>query len=234
MTPKSFSDLPSELLMVIITYLELPDIVHMQVTCRRFATLIPEQTLDLAGLVASEDSAWALKRRRLACIFCARLRRASAFTDKQKMKKPKSRCCIECQDAYFQMNGGFGGRGDDDYPLNRGRTRLRSEYRKLNIDGLEKGICQSCHNCFDRWGCSNAGRGICKECFLDHNRESRMAEANRLAHDLRHIGQQGYGNWASDEFDGEDFDAIRDNREFEWCYWYWWDWVLDDEEEFGS
>ncbi|KPM35804.1 hypothetical protein AK830_g10786 [Neonectria ditissima] len=221
MTPSPpISRLPIELHHLIIDTLAFPDTAHLRATCRFLAALIPAQSSHYADLIAAEDSVWAVSRCRLTCVYCARMRRASAFTEKQKAEKPEYRSCYECQlkdlDSFDRQPTRWSWRA----PKNHHRTRLTDEPRKLKVDHVETEFCQWCHNVFKRWGRENAGRGVCSGCFHDNGFELGIWENHRLRNDMKRMKTNVVPSLAG--HDVEEWDDLLDAVYYEWWRYYEW------------
>ncbi|KAH7145586.1 hypothetical protein B0J13DRAFT_666077 [Dactylonectria estremocensis] len=220
MASPPISRLPLELHHVIISYLTFPDAPSLRATSRFFASLIPAYSWDYTDLVAAEDSVWAERRRRLACVYCARMRRASAFTEKQKAGLAEFRACYKCQKQFYEkQHWGF---ESHELPESQYRTRFNDEERKIKVDRVETGICIWCHNRFTRWGNRNANRGICTGCFHNNPRQSRICEAQRLHGDLKRIKSDAVPTMGN--LDGEHWGEILDTDETAPYYSYEWLW----------
>ncbi|KAH7165337.1 hypothetical protein EDB81DRAFT_779003, partial [Dactylonectria macrodidyma] len=217
MASSPISRLPLELHHIIIAYLTFPDVPSLRATSRSFASLIPAYSWDYTDLVAAEDSVWAERRRRLACVYCARMRRASAFTEKQKAGPAEFRACFDCQKQYYlKQHWGY---EPHELPESQYRTRFNSEL-KIKVDRVERGICVWCHNSFNRWGKHKAGRGVCAECFHDNPKQSKIFEAHRLHGDLKRIKSDAVPTMGN--LDGEHWGEILDTDENGWYYYCEW------------
>ncbi|KAK7430479.1 hypothetical protein QQZ08_002998 [Neonectria magnoliae] len=221
MTPSPLSVLPPELHHLIIDHLAFPDTAHLRATCRFFASLIPTQSSHYVDLIAAEDSAWAVNQRRLTCVYCARMRRASAFTEKQKAHKPEYRSCYECVQGSLDPRDRDFTRWSWSEPKNYHRTRFTDEHRKLNVDHIETAICQWCHNYFKRWGKQNAGRGVCSGCFHDNAFELGIWENHRLRNDMKRMKTDVLPSLGG--HDVEEWDDITDEVAFDW--WRHLEWI---------
>ncbi|KAH7124355.1 hypothetical protein EDB81DRAFT_812747 [Dactylonectria macrodidyma] len=226
----SIFSLPLELRLTIIDKLAFPDTANLRATCRSFASLIPAQSSHYLDLLAVEDSAWAVKRGCLTCVYCARMRPASAFTEQEKSKKTaravQFRCCYSCALAYDATGVVL---RDRCTPVNHTRTRFSNDKTKVHVDHIERAICKWCHNSFNRWGSRYADREVCTRCFHDNPTELAVHESIRYNKDLirmehkyfqsRH-GQRTLGVICNGD---EDLTDIRDDED--WLYNLEWDWA---------
>ncbi|KAH6991266.1 hypothetical protein BKA56DRAFT_705685 [Ilyonectria sp. MPI-CAGE-AT-0026] len=219
MSSSPILNLPAELYPLIIDYLVFPDTAHLRATSRFFASLIPTQSSGYLDLAAADDSIWAVRKWRLTCAYCARMRPASAFVEKQKTKSAHFRSCYDC----YEWGSGTPGERIwfSDIPINLHRTRFNNEHRKLKLEvnRREKDICRWCHNVFNRWGSKPASRAVCIECYHETPSNSIILEEHRLWNDLQRMGRDAVPNWHG--FDGTDLGVIRGD-DGEWYFHFLW------------
>lgn len=125
---------PTELLTLIVENLQFPDTAHARATCHTLASLISEQPSHYLDLLAAEGSTWVIKRRRLTCVYCARMRPVRFFTDRQKIRKAEYRACVDCLEAQSGVYDGLTG-WRCVVPRNPHRTRCDEWTRQLEVDG---------------------------------------------------------------------------------------------------
>jgi protein-arginine kinase activator protein McsA len=172
--PSILLRLPTELQLLLVSHLVFPDTAHLRATCSTFASLIPAQLSDYKTLLDAEDGAWARKRNRLTCVFCARMRPSTCFTDAQKAGRRDWRCCHDCAISYAD---GYTYRVYYDIsstlPRHAHRTNF-SPVRKPQVNGKEKAICKNCHNAFGQWGKLPADRGVCIGCAVENFEQEEL------------------------------------------------------------
>ncbi|KAF2135485.1 uncharacterized protein K452DRAFT_293176 [Aplosporella prunicola CBS 121167] len=194
--------IPAELLFLIIADLDFPGLTHLRATCRTFASIIPPQYWDHEVLASADDSLWAVKHNRLTCAWCERMRPATLFTDKQKIRSASSRACIDCL-----LPPDY----NCDYivPKNAHRTCFSRE-RKPKMEERKNNICQYCHNVFPRWGCRDALRAVCCECFNEdwETTDKRIREILTVENCLKKIGP-GFCHGQGNEYDSWDLEVLR-------------------------
>ncbi|KAF4306768.1 hypothetical protein GTA08_BOTSDO05936 [Botryosphaeria dothidea] len=203
-------DLPPELLTSITSHLRFPETTLLRATCRVFATLIPPQASDWQTLLAAEDGAWARRRNRLACVYCARLLPAARFTDREKSRKKAFRACVACWDEVLRVWNGATKAAAARCPRKGGSAR-----REVRVDGWN-GVCGCCEGVFVRWGGRDAARSVCCACAGERLEKAgwQMGEAARLWRDLEKVERPASGTYW--DFDWE----LQEGREGQ-VYWDW-------------
>lgn len=213
--------LPLELHHQIISHLLFPETAHLRATSRHFSTLIPPQPSTYLDLAAADASLWATRRRRLTCAYCARMRPARHFTEREKAVRADKRACRECADAAL---GGkyYVRRAQGRWPRRMARTRF-TEAREVvlggvaaAVDRVEVGVCRWCDNAFRRWGGRDATRDCCWECPEYLTSEEYGMEARRLYRDLERVEVGTLWH----EFDYFDLEDIRAGWDDWWDGWF--------------
>lgn len=153
------SSLSTELHLVIISHLDLPDAQLPRQTCRHFAALIP--ALDsLDALLAAEQSASAREANIFACAVCLRLCCEARFSDEFRKgckwerdgSQREKRFCIGC---------GMRSSGGDPrlkYKRGEGWTKGGLLYVRCRVCWFKKRQVKERKGCKICEGCWNSGR----------------------------------------------------------------------------
>lgn len=219
-------DLPPELLNLIVSHLDFPDTNHLRGSCRAFASMIPAQPLpNWEVLVEAEEGAWARKRNRLACVYCARLLPATRFTDMEKSRSKLWRACAECsREALEELNPGSTWTWPNYAGVAAGCMRRRTAFsreRRVEV-GRQRGVCGCCGNAFERWGKMTADRAVCRGCEGDlwERRAGELAETNALWRDLLGGDKREFARRVYWDFEWELQEARLGFVEWDWGYGY--------------
>ncbi|GME57583.1 hypothetical protein B0T10DRAFT_497862 [Neofusicoccum parvum] len=215
--------LPVELHHLIIARLVFPETTHLRATNRHFASLIPPQPSTYLDLAAADSGAWATRRRRLACAYCARMRPARRFADAQKERAAAERACRDCEESYraavrWPARWPY-------VPRETAPTRYTDDRRVVvggvGVDWVAVGVCKWCRNGFARWGGRTADRRVCREC-PERPWAEVTEETGRLFRDLERLEKGAWWSWEWDDFNWWDMEDLR-------CpmYDYWFEWDME-------
>lgn len=170
-------DLPTEILQLIVQYLDSLSLLRLKITCRDFHAITPP--LSVAQMLQVEKSAFGRQKGLYTCGDCMRLRPKKAFADAMIKKKARwsryagKRFCVDC--------------GTNPRP---GFTRY-SRGSHIVIEGQQHVVCFLC-GAF-REAAVEGGRNMsqCQLCYSSPVAIEQRAEEQRAQRKIRRAGNNG-------------------------------------------